>query len=133
MRSMTLALMAALAAPALAEARPPLRDVAEIDQGLLAVGIADAIRKQCDAIEPRMFRALGYISQLERRARTLGYTEDEIDDYVNSKAEKARMRQLGEAYVRRQGASLSDPESMCALGRREIARGSQIGALLKEK
>ncbi|MFP4273939.1 MAG: DUF5333 domain-containing protein [Paracoccaceae bacterium] len=133
MRLRMLVLAAALAAPALAEARPPLRDVAEIDQGLLAVGIADAIRKECDEIAPRMFRALSYIGQLERRARTLGYTEDEIDDYVNSKAEKARMRRLGKAYVSQQGARLSDPASMCALGRREIARGSPIGALLKEK
>ncbi len=124
------------AGPALATAdggKPPLREVREIDDGLLAVGIADEIRKECDDISARMFRALGYISSLERRARELGYTEDEIEDYVTSKEEKKRMRARGEAWLEAQGVNQSEPGALCALGRREIAKGSQIGALLKVK
>ncbi|WP_371054740.1 DUF5333 domain-containing protein [Rhodosalinus sp. K401] len=130
---------AALAAMLLAgtatasDARPPLREVEEIDGALLAVAIADEIRTRCDTIDARMLRALATLNRLENRARDLGYTKSEIDAYVNSKDEKARIRALGERYVRQQGA---DPESLadiCDLGRREIARGSAIGALLRKK
>ena len=115
------------------DARPPLREVQEIDGGLLAVAIADEIRNRCDDIEARMLRALMTLNRLENRARDLGYTKGEIDAYVNSKDEKARMRVLGERYVRQQGADPDDTASLCELGRQEIARGSAIGVLLREK
>ena len=80
-----------------------------------------------------MLRALMTLNRLENRARDLGYTKGEIDAYVNSKDEKARMRVLGERYVRQQGADPDDTASLCELGRQEIARGSAIGVLLREK
>ena len=85
---MVIAAAAALAGAPMAQARPPLRDVAEINDGLFAVAVADEIRKECRSISARMLRALNYINALEKRAQELGYSKQEIKAYVKSKEEK---------------------------------------------
>ena len=130
MRATTMAMILTLAAGT-ALAKPPLRDVAEIDDTLLAIGLADEIRKKCPDISGRMVKGFGLIMRLRDRALDLGYTEAEIDSYRKSKSEKARMRARGEAYVKARGVNQSKSEDWCALGRAEISRNSQIGALLR--
>ena len=131
MRFLThLILCAALVAgPALA--KPPLREVAEIDDTLMAVAIADEIRKSCDGIDARMFRALNTLSSLNRLARARGYSDAEIEDYVPSKSEKKRMRTKAEGYLTGQGVAPDDKASLCAFGRTQIAQGTAIGQLLR--
>lgn len=119
----------ALAAPVVA--KPPLRDVAEIDNGLMAIAIADEIRKTCDDIRPRMIRAMSQINSLEKKARALGYSKDEIDDYVTSKAEKARMRKKADSWLSAKGVNVNDRASLCRFGRDEIGRGGPIGYFLR--
>ena len=125
----TAILCAALALPV--AAKPALRDVAEIDNGLMAVAIADEIRKSCDNISARMIRAYSTISALKSRAESLGYSDDEIDDYVTSKDEKARMRDKATAYLASRGVDASDKAALCAFGQSEIASDSAIGRLLR--
>jgi hypothetical protein len=43
------------------------------------------------------------------------------------------MRAKGEAYLRAQGVVAGDPQSYCAVGRKEIQKASRIGSLLREK
>ena len=133
MRMVIMALMAAgvLAAPA--HAKPPLREVAAIDDALLDLGIADRIRKNCPSISARMFRAIGYVNDLQAKARSMGYTDAEIEAYTESDAEKDRMKARGAAFFRARGVDTSDPESYCALGRAEIQKSSRIGSLLRAK
>ena len=57
----------------------------------------------------------------------------EIEAYINDDVEKAEMRERRNAFFKARGASNLDPESLCTLGRAEIARNSQIGYLLREK
>lgn len=116
-----------------AQALPPLRSVAQIDDGLMAVALADEIRKNCDDIAARMVRAYFYINSLEQKAQNLGYSRDEIKRHVKSPEEKARMREKAQNYVRAQGLNPANTADLCTLGRQEIAKGSQIGALLKVK
>jgi hypothetical protein len=110
-----------------------LKDETKINEGLLAVGIADEIRNRCGSISARTFTALGFLNSLKRDARAKGYSSDEINRYTKSKTEKAKMRKRGEAYLAQNGASTSDAASMCRLGRAEIAKRSQIGVLLRAK
>lgn len=110
-----------------------LQDETEINNGLLAVGIADEIRNRCDNISARTFTALGFLNSLKREARSKGYSNDEINRYTKSKSEKAKMRKRGEAYLAQNGASTSDAASMCRLGRAEIKKRSQIGVLLRAR
>ena len=60
---LTTALSVAILASPVA-AKPPLRDVPEIDDALLDLGIADIIRKQCPTISARMLKAIGYVRNL---------------------------------------------------------------------
>ena len=128
----TLVLTVTLSANA-AFATPGLSKEADINAGLLAVGIADEIRKNCDSISARMFKALSYMNGLEKMARDKGYSQSEIDAYVTSATEKAKMRAKGETYLADHGVDRSTPETFCELGRAEIANGSQIGAFLRAK
>lgn len=118
-----------LAAPAFG--KPHLRDVAAIDDALLAVGLADEIRKTCPDISPRYFRALRFVNGLRDKARNMGYSDAEIDAYRKSPSEKARLRAEGKAYLAANGAMPGQADTYCALGRAEIEKSSPIGSLLR--
>lgn len=126
-----LALIASSVMAAPVQAKTPLRDVAAIDDHLMAVGIADEIRKQCDGINARMIKALSVLQGLKSYARDLGYTNDEIDDYVTSKSEKKRMRAKAEAWLAAQGVDGNDTAQLCRFGKDQIAQGGKIGELLR--
>jgi hypothetical protein len=129
---MAVLLVAATATVADARAQT-LAQEDDINAGLFNVAVAQKIRKQCDEITPRYFTALGYLQALKSMALDRGYTEDEIDRYINDDAEKDQMRARRNAYIRASGAQPNDAASMCRLGRQEIARQSQIGQLLKAR
>jgi hypothetical protein len=114
-------------------AKPPLRDVAAVDDALLDLGLADRIRKECPDISAKMFRAIGYLNNIQQTAKSLGYSDAEIDAYRKSDAEKARMKARGAAYLKANGVDTSDPQSYCTLGRAEIQKSSRIGSLLRAK
>ncbi|WP_243612352.1 DUF5333 domain-containing protein [Shimia aestuarii] len=125
---------ACLAAPvSSAAARPHLREATEINNGLFAVAIAREIKDYCPTINARYFRAFNFLSSLKRKARDMGYSDAEIEAYVDNDEEKARLRARGEAYLAAKGVSYDDPQSFCALGREEIQKSSQIGVLLRAK
>lgn len=113
-------------------ANPPLREVKQINDGLLYVGLADEIRKTCDGISGRIFKGIGRLRAIHRLALDMGYSKEEIESFVDNRAEKDRLKALGKAYLKANGASQSDPQSMCALGRKEITQQSEIGTLLYE-
>jgi hypothetical protein len=123
--------MTLVAGMAGAKAGSGLRNEADINDGLFVVAVADKIRRDCDAISPRIFRAYTFMNKLKDAALARGYSEDEIDAYINDDAEKAKMRERRNAYFRSKGASNLDPESLCALGRAEIAKDSRVGRLLR--
>lgn len=112
---------------------PALRDVPEIENGLFAVALADAVRDGCPAIDGRILRGLALLRQLRRIANDLGYSDADIRAYVESDAEKARMRAKGKRFLAQNGVTAANPETLCAFGRAEISRNSAIGALLRAK
>lgn len=116
-----------------AQAKPHLSDVAEIENILFAAAIAHEVSEKCASISARRMKAIGMAWQLRARANDLGYSDAEIRAYVDSDAEKSRMRAKGEAFLKQNGVSYSDPETFCAFGRAEIAKSSAIGALLKAR
>lgn len=116
-----------------AVAKPPLRDIPEIEDTLFIVAIADEVSKKCDSISGRRLKGLSILLNLRARANQLGYSDAEIRDQVESDAEKKRMRAKGEAYLKSQGVVIGQSETYCAFGRAEIKKSSAIGALLKAK
>ncbi|WP_135503442.1 DUF5333 domain-containing protein [Roseovarius aestuariivivens] len=116
-----------------ARANDGLASERDINDGLLVIAAADKIRRACDSIGGRLITARSYATQLKNLAMERGYSEREIEAYINDKAEKAKMREKRNAYFASKGASNLDPESLCVLGRDEIARGTRIGQLLRAK
>ena len=130
----TLVLTVALATgPVFANAQVGLHAEKDINDGLLVVAVADKIRRACDSISARIFRARSYAISLKELASSRGYTDEEIDAYIENKENKAEMRLRRNAYFEARGASNLDAESLCVLGRAEIQKQSQIGVLLKAK
>ncbi|MEJ6708035.1 MAG: DUF5333 domain-containing protein [Amylibacter sp.] len=113
-------------------AKPPLREVQSINDGLLVVGIADKIRKNCDSISGNIFKGIARLRSIHKSALKMGYNKEEIEAFVDDRAEKDRLKDRGRAYLTANGASLNKPETICALGRKEIAMQSSIGTLLYE-
>lgn len=116
-----------------AAAKPPLREVAAIDDALFDLGLADRIRKNCPTISARMFKAIGYVRGIEKKARNMGYTQAEIDAYTDSDADKDRLRAKAAKYFAARGVDPSKPQSYCAVGLEEIQKSSRIGSLLRAK
>ena len=118
---------------ATAAAESGLKNEQDINEGLLIMAVADKIRRACDEIGGRLFRARAFADTLEEVAMDRGYSADEIDAYINNDTEKAKVRERRNAYFQSKGASNLDPQSLCMLGRDEIARNTQIGHLLRAK
>lgn len=110
-----------------------LSQEADINQGLVIMAAADKIRRSCKTIGGQLFRAQRYASSLKQIARSRGYSDQEIDAYLDSKAERAKVRAQRNVYFQNQGASNLDHASLCVLGHAEIARKSQIGYLLRAR
>ncbi|MCO8145467.1 DUF5333 domain-containing protein [Rhodovulum tesquicola] len=131
--SAALALVMAATTVQAAEARPPLREHAEVNRGLTVIAIADMIRKNCDSIEPRMVRAYGFMRSLKNLASAAGYSDREIENYVSDKAEKKRIEDAARAWLVARGVRPGEAASYCPVGLAEIARNSQVGVLLRAR
>jgi uncharacterized membrane protein len=129
-RTLCLALFA-LPVAALADI-PPLGNEAAITEGLIATAIAYEIGKECDGVDARILRGLAYLNSLRDEARRLGYSNQEIDAYIDDEEAKDRIEALARERFAALGGVEGDAESYCAVGRAEIAKGSQIGQLLND-
>ena len=109
----------------------PLADQAEITEGLINTAIAYEIGQQCGSISARMIRGITYLNSLRDRARQLGYTNAEIDAFVDNRTEKRRLEGIARARLADMGAVVGNSESYCAVGRLEMAAGTAIGRLLR--
>ena len=132
MKLLPIALIAAtLATPA--AALEPLAKEKYINDRLIAARVADRIRRTCPSIDGRILYAYGEARKLKRYAEQKGYSKAQIDAFLDSKTEKARIYAVAEDYLTRKGARPGDPESFCKVGRQEIRNNSVIGSLLVAK
>lgn len=109
----------------------PLKDVAEVRNGIIYVGMAYEISEQCDSISARIFRGIGFLQSLKNRARALGYSGEEIDDYVNDPEEKRRLEQIARDQLAALGVIKGQPATYCAVGRAQMDAGTRVGWLLR--
>ncbi|MEY8830624.1 DUF5333 domain-containing protein [Sedimentitalea sp. XS_ASV28] len=135
LKTCALALLVVAIGPTMtaAQSRPPLSEVAEIEDTLFVVALANEVGRKCETISGRWLKGYNTLFKLRGRANEMGYTDAEIRAYVESDTEKARMRAKGESYLKSKGVVLDKPETFCAFGRAEIAKSSAIGALLKAR
>lgn len=120
-------------AASVAAALPPLREVKEINAGLIDVQIADIIRNECPSIEGRVFKGLMYFQALYEDARKMGYSHEEVKTFVDDPVEKKRVRDAAWAYMAKRGGSAKNTASLCKIGMAEIEQQSRVGSFLKAR
>lgn len=112
-------------------AQTALKDVAKVRDGIIFVGMAYEISEKCDSINARLFRGLGYLESLRSHARDLGYSEAEIDAYINDEAEKDRLEGIARAQLAQLGVVPGQEASYCAVGRAQMDANTRVGWLLR--
>jgi len=122
--------LCALGATQTLAADGPLKDVTYVSEGLITAGMAIELDAKCDDVSVRLFRGIGFLTDLKNHARGLGYSEAEIEAYINDAAEKARLEAIARARLAALGVVPSDPASYCRVGRAEIAAQTPLGRLL---
>ncbi|WP_386681221.1 DUF5333 domain-containing protein [Loktanella sp. R86503] len=120
----------AMGLTAAGSAQAALKDEAEIRNGLLVVGMAYEISEKCGSIDARTVRGIQTLLNLKSRARELGYSNSEIDAYVDNKAEKKRLEGIARAQLVQLGVTPGVEETYCTVGRDQMAKNSGIGRLL---
>ena len=129
---LALGLLAALPAMAGAQDLPPLGQQEVITEGLINTAIAYELDRKCDELEGRRLQGIAFLWSLESEARRLGYSRDEIQAFIDDDEEKDRLEAIARERLRGMGAVEGEWDTYCAVGRDEIAKGSQIGKLLYE-
>ena len=117
--------------PAPAIAAKGLAHEVEINEGLIAISMANVIRKTCPSISARMLKAWFYITTLETEAQSLGYSAQEVTAFVKDPMEKKRVLSIAQERLVDHGVIPEKPATYCTLGLAEIEAGSAIGKLLK--
>lgn len=112
-------------------ARAELRNERQITEGLIATAIAYEIGKRCDSLDARLVAGVNFLWSLRRQASDLGYSDAEIDAYVDDRAEQRRLEAIARDRLRSMGAIEGDWATYCAVGEAEIAADSRIGRLLR--
>ena len=105
MRALIFSAAAALMAATPATALQPLHENPTVRNGFYALGLADIVQDNCNSIEPRLITAWRYLKSLERYARDAGYTSAQIDDLIDNKSEKRKLRTEIKADLAARGAS----------------------------
>jgi len=109
----------------------PLKDVAFVRDGLIAAAIAYEIGDKCDDLNARMLRGVAFLNSLTDHARDLGYSQAEIDAYIDDRAEKDRLEAIARQTLTAMGGVEGQWETYCSVGEAEIAADTQIGRLLR--
>lgn len=130
-RPAALAVSVALAGAVSAATLPPLSQNKYINDRLFSGIVGNIIRKECPTISPRLARALMEAQALKAHALREGYTEAEIEAFIDSDADRRRLKDAARRWLAEQGARQGDPQSYCTIGVKEIERGSLTGRLLR--
>ena len=78
--------LALITTPALA--RPSLWDVPAVDKGLMNIGIAHGVRKNCDTLKAHKLNGISYVWKLVGHAKEAGYSMKETRAFIDDDIEK---------------------------------------------
>ncbi|MBM3603711.1 MAG: hypothetical protein FJX25_02910 [Alphaproteobacteria bacterium] len=124
---------AALLAATPAAALEPLSQNSYVNERLVQARVADVLRRGCPSIDARLVRAFREARALKRHALDQGYTEAQIDAFLDSREERQRIYAQADRYMRENGVVNGQPDTFCRLGRDEIARQTIAGSLLSAR
>lgn len=116
-----------------AAALEPLSQERYINDRLIAARIADRIRRECPSIDGRIVYAFMQARELKKYAESKGYSQAQIEAFLDSRPDKDRIYAVAEEYMAQNGVTAGDADSFCRLGREEIAKKTVTGSLLSAK
>ncbi|MEM7241851.1 MAG: DUF5333 domain-containing protein [Pseudomonadota bacterium] len=122
--------IALTSAPAIA--KPSLWSYERIDTGLFDIGVAWGVKENCTTLTENRLNGMVFSLGLYNFAKAQGYTHDEVKSFLDSDAEKDKLRQRVTAYFKKQGLNPDERNALCTFGNNEITAKTQVGKLLRK-
>ena len=117
----------------MANAKSLLIDNENIWHELLQISVANKISEECTSIDARKIKGLFALLQIKSVAKELGYTDNEINEFVSSEENKKKLKNETDIYLLDNGVDLNNVKIICLFGHREIDQETTIGSLLRIK
>ena len=105
--------------------------VSRVTEGLIAAGMAIELDDNCGDVKVRLIRGLNFLQGLKNHLSDLGYSNAEIDAYIDNRTEKDRLEGIARGRLADLGVVVGEPATYCAVAREQMAQGTQIGQLLR--
>lgn len=112
-------------------AQSALKDVTRVTEGLIAVGMAVELSDECGDLKPRTLRGINFLRSLQNHAKDLGFSQSQIDDFVDNRDEKKRLEAIARGRLADLGVIEGQENTYCTVGRGQISQGTQVGLLLR--
>ena len=117
----------------IANAKSLLIENENIWHELLQISVASKISEECTSIEARKIKGLFALLQIKSVAKELGYTDNEINEFVSSEENKKKLKNETDVYLLDNGVDLNNVKTVCLFGLSEIDQETTIGSLLRIK
>ena len=106
-------------------------DLPRVRDGIVYVGMAYEISEKCSSLSPRILRGIGFLEDLKAYAISQGFTDAQIDEYVDNKDEQRRLEGLARGLLADLGVVEGDESTYCAVGRAQMDQNTRVGWLLR--
>ncbi|MCF2872122.1 DUF5333 domain-containing protein [Octadecabacter sp. G9-8] len=106
-------------------------NVTFVTEGIINAGMAVELDDNCNEVSVRMIRGLNFLQGLKSHLRNLGYSNADIDAFIDNDAEKDRLEAIARQRLSDLGVVVGDASTYCAVARGQIAQDTQIGQLLR--
>ena len=117
----------------IANAKSLLIDNENIWHELLQISVAKKISEECTSIDARKIKGLFALLQIKSVAKELGYTDNEINEFVSSEENKKKLKNETDIYLLDNGVDLNNVKIICLFGHSEMDQETTIGSLLRIK
>ena len=117
----------------IANAKSLLIENENIWHELLQISVASKISEKCTSIEARKIQGLFALLEIKSVAKELGYTDNEINEFVSSEENKKKLKNETDVYLLDNGVDLNNVKTVCLFGLSEIDQETTIGSLLRIK
>ena len=117
----------------IANAKSLLIENENIWHELLQISVASKISEKCTSIEARKIKGLFALLEIKSVAKELGYTDNEINEFVSSEENKKKLKNETDVYLLDNGVDLNNVKTVCLFGLSEIDQETTIGSLLRIK
>ena len=105
----------------------------DIWNSLLEISVANKVSEDCDSIDARKFKGLMALLEVKNVAKNLGYTSEDIGEFVNSEENRDRLSKQTDEFFQDNGVNLDYSDAVCEFGMNEIDEMTPIGSLLRIK